>query len=178
MAEVETAVHRIFGDVVTILSTYKPPFVVGDFNGDQDEDLAVIVQPVAQKLSDVNSELANWTIQDAEKAFVAPQGKRVITMPKAESVHVVKGEQVLAIIHGFGPNGWRNSDAKQAYLVKHAAAIFLGIASSEGEKSIQSMKIPMKTDIIMENRNNKRGFVFWTGSYYAWHPSSGRDRTS
>jgi hypothetical protein len=35
------------------------------------------------------------------------------------------------------------------------------------------MKLPFATDIIKEVRNNKRGFLFWTGSLYAWHPSEG-----
>jgi hypothetical protein len=32
------------------------------------------------------------------------------------------------------------------------------------------MHLPTETDIIKEVRNNKKGFVFWTGGFYAWHP--------
>ena len=35
------------------------------------------------------------------------------------------------------------------------------------------MHLPAETEIIKEVRNNKKGFLFWTGGVYAWHPSEG-----
>jgi hypothetical protein len=171
-AEVEAAFRRVFGnDLVTTVSSQS--FIVGDFNGDQSEDLAVIARPAAGKLDDVNSELANWIIQDADKAFIPPPGKTVVVPPRQERPRVEAGEQVLAIIHGFGPRGWRNPDSRQAYIIKHAAATFQGTAPSITQKAIRAMHLPHETDIIKEVRNNKKGFVFWTGGVYAWHPSEG-----
>jgi hypothetical protein len=171
-AEVEAALHRIFGDDL-IATDNSQSFIAGDFNGDQSEDLAVIARPAAGKLDDVNAELANWIIQDADKAFIAPPGKKVVVPPKQERPRVESGEQVLAIIHGFGPQGWRNPEARQAYIVKHAAANFQGTAPSISQKAIRAMKLPVETEIIKEIRNNKKGFLFWTGGAYAWHPEQG-----
>jgi len=171
-AEVEAALHRVFGDdLITIANSQS--FIIGDFNGDQSEDLAVIARPAAGKLGDVNNELANWTIQDADKAFIPPPGKTVVVPPKQERPRVEAGEQVLAIIHGVGPGGWRSADARQAYIVKHAAANFQGIAPSISQRAIRAMKLPVETEIIREIRNNKKGFLFWTGGAYAWHPERG-----
>ena len=175
-AQVEEAFHRVFGeDLVpqTGEGSGRATFIVGDFNGDQSEDLAIIVRPVAGKLDDINSELANWIIQDADKAFIAPPGKAVVVPPKQARPHVERGEQLLAIIHGVGPEGWRNPEARQAYLVKHAAATFEGTAPSISQKAIRAMHLPVETDIIKAVRNNRKGFVFWTGGVYAWHPSGG-----
>jgi len=80
-AEVEAALHRVFGDDL-ITTANSQSFIVGDFNGDQSEDLAVIARPAAGKLDDVNNELANWIIQDADKAFIPPPGKTVVVPPK------------------------------------------------------------------------------------------------
>jgi hypothetical protein len=171
-AEVEAALHRIFGDDL-IATDNSQSFIAGDFNGDQSEDLAVIARPAATKLDDVNAELANWIIQDADKAFIAPPGKKVVVPPKQERPRVESGEQVLAIIHGFGPQGWRNPEARQAYIVKHAAANFQGTAPSISQKALRAMKLPVETEIIKEIRNNKKGFLFWTGGAYAWHPEQG-----
>lgn len=171
-AEVEAAFHRVFGDDL-ITTANSQSFIVGDFNGDQSEDLAVVARPAAGKLDDVNNELANWIIQDADKAFIPPPGKTVVVPPKQERPHVEVGEQVLAIIHGFGPRGWRNPDARQAYIVKHAAASFQGLAPSISQKAIRAMKLPVETEIIKEIRDNKKGFLFWTGGAYAWHPEQG-----
>lgn len=169
-AEVQAAFHRVFGD--DLIAEFGPgSFIVGDFNGDDSEDLAVIARPAAGKLESVNSELANWIIQDADKAFIPPPGKRVVVPPVQERPRISANEGVLAIIHGYGAQGWRNPDARQAYLVKHAAATFAGTAPSLSQKAIRAMKLPVETDIIKQVRNSKKGFLFWTGGVYAWHPS-------
>jgi len=170
MAEVESAMHRIFADNLVLEHGIGQLFIVGDFNGDGFEDLAVIARAAPGKLDDINSELANWTIQDADKFFVAPSGKRVVKAPNLGRAKVSEGEQILAFIHGHGPKGWRSPDARQAYLVKHAAAVFLGTAPSISQKAIRAMRLPVETEIIQEVRNKKKGFLFWTGGAYAWHP--------
>ena len=111
-AQVQEAFHRVFGDDLVAQSdesTGRAAFIVGDFNGDQSEDLAMIVHPAAGKLDEVNNELANWTIQDADKAFIAPPGKAVVTPPKQTRPRVERGEQLLAIIHGVWPRGLAKS---------------------------------------------------------------------
>ena len=173
MQDVEQAVQRVFGDDVTISSRVKPVYVIGDFNGDEFEDLAVAVQPVAAKLDAINSQVANWIIQDADKFFVPNPGVHSVRVPEIQSPHVEKDETLLAIIHGYGPSGWRNPNARQTYLVKHAAANFLGTERSFSEKYIREMKLAVQTDVIKANRDNKSGFLFWTGSNYAWHPNNG-----
>ena len=171
--EVEAAFHRVFGDDLTLSNANRPFFIQGDFNGDGSEDLALIARPAPGKLHDINSELANWIIQDADKALVPTPAKRVVVPPRVERPTIVAGEEVLAIIHGFGAIGWRNPDARQAYLVKHAAAPLLGTAPSFSQKAIRAMHLPYETEIIQQVRNKRKGFLFWTGGVYAWHPNEG-----
>lgn len=171
-AEVESAFHRIFGDDLAARIAGRETFIVGDFNGDQSEDIAILARPAPGKLDDVNNELANWIIQDADKAFIPPVGKTVVVPPKQTRPNIANGEEVLAIIHGFGPQGWRTPDARQAYLLKHAAGPFQGTASSASQKYIRDLKLNIDSDIIKELRNNKKGYIFWTGSAYAWHEGS------
>src|SRR5262249_36054432 len=111
--EVAEAVRRIFGDDLVLAPGDAHSFIVGDFNGDGSEDVAVIARPAAGKLNDINSDLANWTIQDADKFFVAPPGKRVVTIKSPGRSKISEGEEFLAIIHGFGAKGWRNPIARQ-----------------------------------------------------------------
>ncbi|MBZ5521373.1 MAG: FG-GAP repeat protein [Acidobacteriia bacterium] len=167
ISDVQAAIKRVFGDDVRLSADFVPAFVTGDLNGDGDEDLAVIVRPVPGKLDDVNNELANWSLFDADKFFVAPPNKSVVVPPKLERPRIEE-EDLLAVIHGVGANGWRNSEARQAYLVKHGAANYSGKAVSISEKKIRAMRLPLKTDILRGQRNHKRGFLFWTGSAYAW----------
>jgi hypothetical protein len=175
-AQIKEAVRRVFGEalIAQVEDAGGPAtFIVGDFNGDQSEDLAVITRPAPGKLDEVNNELSNWIVQDADKAFIVPTGKAVVVPPKQARPQVERGEQLLAIIHGVGPEGWRNPQARQAYILKHAAAAFEGTAPSISQKAIRAMHLPVETEIIKEIRNNKKGFLFWTGGVYAWHPSEG-----
>jgi hypothetical protein len=175
-AQVKEAVGRAFGEALIVQDEDaggSATFIVGDFNGDQSEDLAVIARPAPGKLDEVNNELSNWIVQDADKAFIAPAGKAVVVPPKQARPRIERGEQLLAIIHGVGPEGWRNPQARQAYIVKHAADMFEGTAASISQKAIRAMHLPVETEIIKEVRNGKKGFLFWTGGVYAWHPSEG-----
>jgi hypothetical protein len=175
-AQVKEAVSRVFGEALIAQvenAGGTATFIVGDFNGDQSEDLAVIARPAPGKLDEVNNELSNWILQDADKAFIPVPTKSVVVPPHQARPHVERGEQLLAIIHGVGPEGWRNPEARQAYIVKHAAATFEGTAPSISQKAIRVMHLPVETEIIKEVRNGKKGFLFWTGGVYAWHPSEG-----
>ena len=173
MQEVQAAVQRNFGDDVVISSRFQPVFLVGDFNGDEMEDLAVMVEPADAKLSDINSELANWIIQDADQYFIPAPNAHVVKSPEMHRPQIEKGETVLAVIHGYGARAWRDPKAHQTYLVKHAAAAFQGISKSFKEKYIRSLRLPVRSDIIKASRDSKRGFLFWTGSSYAWHANNG-----
>jgi hypothetical protein len=173
MKEVEEAAHRVLGDDIVISSKLKPVYIVGDFNGDDVEDLAIAVEPVKSRLSDINGEFANWIIQDADKFFLPDPHAHVVKMPEVQEPKVQAGETLLLVVHGYGPTGWRNPAARQTYLVKHAAANFLGTGRSFREKYIREMKLTIETDVIKENRDSKQGFLFWTGSNYAWHPNNG-----
>src|ERR687891_717454 len=46
LVEVQDAVKRVFKEAAVIDTTYNPNFLVGDFNGDASQDIAVILKPV------------------------------------------------------------------------------------------------------------------------------------
>jgi hypothetical protein len=173
-AEVASALRRVFGeDLIVEQDTKRPIFIGADLNGDASQDLAVIVRPAPGKLADINGEFANWIIQDADTFFIPPSEGHVVHVPTIRQPKVTEGEVVLAVVHGHGREGWRNPEAKQGYLVKHAAVTFLGLAPSISEKSIRMMHLPVRTEIVHALRDNKKGFLFWTGQAYAWHPTRG-----
>src|SRR5262249_50460125 len=68
--EVKKAVTRVFQQVATLDVAHSPSFVVGDFNGDGSEDLAVSVTPNEGMLIEINNELANWIFEDPKKVSI------------------------------------------------------------------------------------------------------------
>lgn len=170
-SEVTAALHRIFADAVSP-TTEQHSFTTGDFNGDGSPDLAAIVRPAESKLKTLNDPLANWTIQDATEAFFPPPNQRVVIMPpkpKPQSAHA--HEVLLAVIHGYGQNGWRNLAARQAYLVCHAGTG--PIEARRPPDHVEGVPASLGQSEIIFERAEKPGFLFWTGSQYAWRSVDG-----
>src|SRR5579884_3590848 len=167
--DVRGALHRVFGDALSTTSVSE--FVVGDFNGDQSEDVAVVVRPNPTKLEEVNSQLANWILEDPGHAYLPPEGKSVVHLPpKPASEQVRKGETLLAIIHGFGPQGWRNPQARQAYLLKNSAGLHAVVSDLPPKLMTRAGVMPGERKVISERVRGRNGFIFWTGAMYAWQP--------
>lgn len=170
LTEVGEAVTRVFQKVAAGTDS-KTGFVVGDFNGDGAEDLAVIVRPAEGKLPEVNNELANWILEDPKKVFLPRAGVSLPPSTKPMPVRAEKGDALLAIIHGVGPQGWRSGDARQTFLLKNGTD---GNMSTQSMKSLRESKDkqklpPIKGDAINAALGGKAGLILWTGAKYAWY---------
>lgn len=161
--EARQAIERVFAGALALDRREPSGVVSGDFNADGSPDLAVAVRPREERLQAINDPLANWTLEDP---------RRVPSLPgSAESpVRVEAGDALLAVVHGHGPAGWRNPEARQAYLLKDAAgrgmrpqatARILDAAPSKARRPAG--------DAIVESLDGRQGFLYWTGARYAWH---------
>jgi len=77
-------------------TTPKTNFVVGDFNGDGSEDLAVVVKPNETKLAEVNSEMANWILEDPKKIVLPSSSLAVPISNKPAPVRAEMAQQSTA----------------------------------------------------------------------------------
>ena len=164
-AETADVLRRIFGDAVVAAPGGRP--AARDFNGDGIGDLAVPVQPVAGRLAEVNDPLANWVVQDA----LAADADRARSAGRGD---VQAGEILLAVVHGHGTDGWRSPEARQCYLVRHAAGPALEPRPRRallGNPHRPSMP-GFGGDVIVTTVDGRRGFVSWTGARYTWVPLS------
>src|SRR5882762_6240556 len=113
--EIRDTVARVFEKAATPDTSRDPNFATGDFNGDGSEDLAVAVKATEGSLETINSELANWILEDPRNIFVQRTG--AAQMPPHKPIRAAKGDMLLAIIHGVGPQGWRSPEARQTFLL-------------------------------------------------------------
>jgi hypothetical protein len=155
--ELRTVVKRNYEDVVTVDNSGSTSFIVGDFNGDSSEDIAVVVRP--QKLSDLNSEYVNWILEDPHQLQQA-------------SMNVRKNDLLLAVIHGHKGEGWRHELARQTYLLKNAVGTDLGTISIQQLRgSGESKRLPtLRGDVIRAKLKGSGGIIYWNGGKYVWHP--------
>lgn len=172
-AEIQDVIKRVYKDAVTVDGNHNTYFTVGDYNGDFSEDIAIIVRPVEASLSDINHELANWMLGDPTK--IKPPDPKIIVqreMPKLEPVIIEKGDLLLAIIHGHGETGWRNTEATQTYLLKNAVHGDMKTLPPDGYRKANKdnkNRLQLLGDLIGQIFEGNAGFLYYTGAKYAWH---------
>jgi hypothetical protein len=165
-AEIDDKLARIFKGAVELDRSNKTPALVGDFNGDGSEDIAFAVRPTASGLSEINSEVSNWILVEPQK--VSPPDPHQVTQklppparPKAEP-----GDVLLAVIHGYGETGWRNTAAQQTYLLRNAVG--LGPHVSSRQDASYRFNLRFRGDVIEEQLGGDQGVIEWAGATYAW----------
>jgi rhodanese-related sulfurtransferase len=160
LPEVQDAVKRVFKDAAVVHPSYKPNFVSGDFNGDASEDLAVVLQPSPEKISDLNQEYPPWLVRDPKATASTPQALRI-----------EKDEVLLAVIHGYGANDWRDPQATQTFVLKNVAGSDLRVHT--GKEFLQAhpgRKLPRpQGDVIGETLGGNPGYLYYSTSTYSWY---------
>jgi hypothetical protein len=169
-AEVVAAIDRAFRGALPpeALPVYRA--VSGDFNGDRSPDLAVPARALAEKVPEINAELANWILEDPRVPLPPP-----VPDPPITPVVVAKGEMLLAVLHGVEGAGWRNPQARQCYLVKIALDGPIDVRTRESlvaKAGKATERLPqLHGDLICQG--GSPAFLYWDGARYAWHPAAG-----
>jgi hypothetical protein len=169
VAEAKDALERVYRGAV--VAGEPATFVTGDFNGDDLEDIAIVVTPVSGMIAEINSEFANWILADPKRAAVFDPKKRAQSLPETGPVKVQAGEVLLAIVHGHGPNGWRDRDATQSYLLKNSAATGMRVFPLKNFPPALKVKergAKSRADVISGTISRKAGFLYWATGKYAW----------
>ena len=171
LPEVEAAVKRIFKDLVIIDPDYKTSFLVGDFNGDTSQDLAVVLKPVPEKIAEMN-EQPTWLLRDPRIAY----------NPRAP-LHVEKDDVLLAVIHGYGANGWRDPEATQTFLLKNVVGSSMYVqGGKEFVEKNKDRRIPRPHgDLIGETIKGTQGYLYYSAASYSWYDPktfAGEDETA
>ena len=163
-AEIEEATKRVFKNAAILDTSCASYFLVGDFNGDHSQDIAVVLKPAADKLSEMNQEYPPWMLKDPFNPNLPPQLRK-------EPLRIEENDKLLAVIHGFGPKGWRDTEATQTYLLKNAVGS--DIKSQPAKASLAAYpgkKTPgLMGDTIAEVLGDKSGFLYYSGASYAWY---------
>jgi hypothetical protein len=173
LAEVQEAIKRTYKTAVILDASRNQNFTVGDFNGDGSQDIAVAVKPAKGMLADINSEYANWMLEDPQQVKLSGSNKAVRHLPsRSKPVQVEAGDSLLAIIHGYGPYGWRDLSARQTYLLKNAAGSNIAMQTKKDLLSATKDNDdfpPLRGDAIKETLGQEAGFILWSGAEYAWY---------
>jgi hypothetical protein len=158
--EVQQALKRVFKDSATIDTSRQPPYIAADFNGDLSQDVAIIVKPAPGKAAEMN-ESPTWLLRDPFKP----------TVPGEPAIKIEDDDVLLAIIHGFGTFGWRDSQATQTYVLRNAVGPTLSVEAGKAFVSDNAGKpLPrIHGDLIKEVLGGTAGFLYYAGPTYSWY---------
>ena len=175
-SDVEDKLSHIFQGAVQIDAGAAGGAVVGDFNGDGSEDIAVPVKPAADRLAEINGEVANWILGDPRRVIPPDPKETVRRLPAEERVKIQAGDALLAVVHGHQQAGWRNPEAQQAYLLKNPAGRSPRAESKQAAAGeFKAVAMHLRGDIIREDAGGAPGFVYWTGGRSAWFAPAKRN---
>ena|ERR1041384_4349154 len=162
--EVANKVAQIFKGAVELDA--KEPAVVGDFNGDGSQDIAVVVRATPADLEEMNSEVSNWVLVEPQK-ITLPDPSKPEQLPAPAKVKA--GDVLIAVIHGFKEQGWRNTDARQTYLLENATGRGLRVEPKQAaQNAVKANVLRLRGDVIEQDLNGAHGFLYWTGARYGW----------
>ena len=173
LAEAQATVSRVFRASLNVSPQRQDHSVlVGDFNNDGSQDIAIVVKPVRGQLQSLNNPYAPWMVEDLLKVVlpVDRNGVRLLP-PNPGPVRIEENDELLAIVHGYQKSGWRNPQAQQSYLLRHAVGdglIAQPLKSVLGDPAKPSSHSNIGGDVIREKLADGEGFVYWTGAKYAW----------
>ena len=161
LPEIQEAIKRVFKDAAVLDPNQNPNFLAGDFNGDHSQDLAVILKPVAGKLTELNEEYPRWLLRD-------PRAKQT---DRKQPLQIEKDETLLAVIHGYGINDWRDPEATQTFVLKNVVGQDLRVHSEkEFVAANTGRKLPRpQGDLIGETLQGTPGYLYYAVSTYSWY---------
>jgi len=159
--EVQDAIKRVFKDAAVLDPNHNPSFLSGDFNGDQSQDLAVIIKPAPDKLADLNTEYPPWLLREPRSNQHDPR----------RPLRIVKDEVLLAVIHGHGVNDWRDPEATQTFVLKNVVGSNLRVQNGkEFVAANTGRKLPRpQGDLIGETLQGTPGYLYYAVSTYSWY---------
>jgi hypothetical protein len=159
--EVQQAVKRVFKESVEVDSRRTPFYIDGDFNGDGSRDLAVVIKPAPNKLADLNEEFPNWILKDPLSG----------EEPRIPRLRVAADDTLLAVIHGYGANGWRDPQATQTFLLKNSVGSGMrAYQAKDLTKANKSKNTPyLRGDVIGQVVDGTSGYLYFAGLTYSWY---------
>jgi hypothetical protein len=158
--DVEEALNRVFKGAAVVDKTMPHSFYAGDFNGDAIQDIAIAVKPAPGKIETLNEEYPSWLLRDP---FAAEE-------TRSPSLRVTEDESLLAIIHGYGANDWRDPQATQTFLLKNIVGSEVEVhAGKQFVKANRGKKLPpIRGDVIGQMLRGNRGYIYFAAATYRW----------
>jgi len=176
--EIQQKVSIVFGEAAVADRSRSPYFLVGDFNGDASQDLAIVLKPAPGKLDLLNEDFPKWMTREPlssvlpKSVVVKNQAPEPNNPASARGIPVLTGDTLLAVIHGHGPQGWRDPEATQTYLLKNVAGDSMRTQERKEVAGPKGKPMPqIEGDVIDQRLLGQPGFLYYSYAQasYEWY---------
>ena len=155
--EVQEAVKRVFKDAAVSIDNYNPNFFSGRLQRRCSQDIAVIIKPV--KL-------------DLNEPGVSALARQRATHRRSRSraLQIEKDETLLAVIHGYGTNDWRDPEATQTFVLKNVVGNDLKVHTGKEFVTANSGRSYRdRRAIDRETVQGTPGYLYYASATYSWY---------
>src|SRR4030095_3380697 len=106
-------------------------------------------------------ELQPWILRDPLSNSADPRIR----------VQIDPQDVLLAVIHGYGPNDWRDPEATQTFLLKNVAGSRMEVHTPQDfvtANTGRNLHRP-RGDLISEVVRGIPGYLYFSGATYSWY---------
>ena len=138
------------------------PFLVADLDGDGVEDAVIVARcqkPLAKAVD------FNYTVIDP---YFTANGFGDPKVTASMSTDDPNGNYLVLIIHGSGPEAWRNPKPKSKFVVVNLPFDSLAITHVQTKK-----KGPPTAALALDEVESSGSVIFWDGKKYKWRDLGG-----
>jgi hypothetical protein len=161
----QTLVNQQFDAQYKVDASFATPYLVGDFDGDGVQDIAIVVKtdrlPATVQIAGLSYEMI-----DPYHAYFGAGDIRIARMFTASDM---KSERELAIVHGVGADAWHASQPKAKYMVINLPFDTLTTVTIMPPKKNKKHLGPI-TGIRAEEDRIMASMLVWNGKKYRWVP--------
>jgi hypothetical protein len=161
----QTLVNQQFDPQYKVDASFSTPYLLGDFDGDGVQDIAIVVKtdrlPATVQMAGLS-----YYIIDPYHAYFGAGDIRIARMFTASDM---KSERELALLHGSGADTWHAAQPKAKYLVINLPFDTLSTITIMPPKRNKKHLGPM-TGIRAEEDRIMASMLVWNGKKYRWVP--------
>jgi hypothetical protein len=155
-AELAALVRQSTNGQAEVAKQSSPVSFAGDFDGDGNRDVAVVVQlkgkDVPRKLASTMTVLNPWLVS---------------TEPRARNPYETASDKALILFHGTQKE-WSGDKPKRVFMLLDAVYSDMKVIDRRAKDNVIKLPKAARGDCLLTGTEEAKGITYWNGKTYLW----------